>query len=162
MTYTLDVWYYRDNVTAQGENPTSVTSSAQLDELLEYMLEHEQPHPPQIVARERPRVGPRDKPDTLIKLDLDLRKRMGALMFLSPKSWEPPVEGSGPQGIYVTLNEAPDPDAPELFIDKAVRAPFPADAGLPVERILAALEEFRQTGELPTCVAWQRHTSEFY
>ncbi|WP_394621276.1 Imm1 family immunity protein [Lentzea sp. JNUCC 0626] len=162
MTYTLDVWYYRDDDTDGAKTPASVTSRSELEELLEYMLAHRQPHPPQVVARERPRVGPRQKPDTLIKVDVAFPERMGALMFLSPKSWEPPAADGTPQGIYVTRNESPSSNAPTLFIDKDVRAEFPPNAALPVDRILAALEEFRQTGELPTCVTWQDHTSEFY
>jgi hypothetical protein len=86
--------------------------------LLEYVLAHEQPHPPQIIARERPRVGPADMPDTLIKIDVA-------------------------------------PGVPTLYIDKDTRTPFPADAAIPIDQILAALEEFRQTGDRPTCVSWQ-------
>lgn len=150
MTYTLDVWHYRTEDTAR--NPVAINSDAELAELLDYLLAHTQPHPAQIVARERPTIGPRKQPDTVIKVAVAEEERLGALLFVSPKSWDEPAEGDTSTGVYVTRGA---PGGPALYIDKATRTPFPADAALPVERIHAALAEFRQTGELPTCVEWQ-------
>lgn len=96
-----------------------------------------------------------DEPDTLIKVAVAGPERMGALLFLSPESWEPPEEGDTSTGVYVTLNEQPSTDAPVLYVDVDTRTPFPADAALPIDRVVAALEEFRQTGERPACVHWQ-------
>jgi immunity protein Imm1 of predicted polymorphic toxin system len=163
VTYTLDVWYYRDKSVVSGkpvDNPVPVTSRSGLAELLAYMLEHEQPHPPQIVARERPRVGPRNQADTLIKVAFASPERMGALVFVSPESWQEPDEGDTSTGIYVTRGESSGAGMPPLFIDNATKTLFPADAAIPFDRVLAALEEFRQTGERPTCVDWQE--SEVY
>ncbi|WP_414672427.1 Imm1 family immunity protein [Lentzea sp.] len=39
-----------------------------------------------------------------------------------------------------------------MYIDTDTRTPFPANAAIPIDRIFAALEEFHQTGERPTCV----------
>ncbi|MDX8037564.1 Imm1 family immunity protein [Lentzea sp. BCCO 10_0856] len=155
MSYTLDVWYYRDDLDRPANEPVAVTSSSELKELLEYLLAHVQPHPPQIVARERPRVGPYDEPDTLIKIAVAIPERLGALLFLSPLSWEQPVDGDTATGVYATRGELSGSGLPTLYIDQDTKTPFPADAGLPIDRIFAALEEFRQTGERPTCVDWQ-------
>jgi immunity protein Imm1 of predicted polymorphic toxin system len=163
VTYTLDVWYYRDASAATEEpvdNPVPVTTRSGLEEVLAYVLEHEQPHPPQIIARERPKVGPRNQADTLIKVDFAFSKRMGALLFVSPESWQEPEEGDTSTGIYVTRGESPGASTPALYIDKATKTLFPADAAIPFDRVLAALEEFRQTGERPNCVDWQE--SEVY
>lgn len=153
MTYTLDVWFFPENRSARM--PQAVSSHSDLDALLARLVEREQPHPAQIVARERPTVGPRNQPDTLIKLAVAGTGKVGALLFVSPESWAEPAEGDTSTGIYVTRAETAAPDAPTLFIDKATGTPFPADAVLPVERIHEALEEFRQTGERPSCVDWQ-------
>lgn len=154
MSYTLDVWYYRDDApTGSPNTPVAVTSSAELEELLTYVLNHPQPHPVQVVARERPTVGPHGEPDTLVKVAVAPLEQVGALLFLSPRSWEPPVEGDTSTGVYATRWSVPS--ATTLYIDNDTRTPFPADAALPVQHVLAALEEFRQTGERPTCVDWQ-------
>jgi len=156
VSYTLDVWYYRDDDLGRPANePVAVTSNSELADLLEYLLAHKQPHPAQIVARERPKVGPYDEPDTLIKVAVASPERLGALLFLSPQSWEPPEDGDASTGVYATRAEQPVSDSPMLYIDTDTRTPFPADAALPIDRILAALEEFRQTGERPTCIGWQ-------
>lgn len=156
MSYTLDAWYYRaDDVSRPANEPVAVTSSSELKELVEYLLTHEQPHPTQIIARERPRVGPYDEPDTLIKLAVASQTRMGALLFLSPASWEPPADGDTTTGVFATRSEHPDTSAPTLYIDTDTRTSFPKNAALPIDQVLAALEEFRRTGERPTCVAWQ-------
>jgi hypothetical protein len=156
VSYTLDVWYYRDDDVAKPANvPVAVTSSSELKELLEYVLDHEQPHPPQIVARERPRVGPYDEPDTLIKVAVAVSERQGALLFLSPQSWESPADGDDSTGVYATRGDEPAADSPTLYVDTDTKTPFPANSALPIARILEALEEFRQTGERPTCVDWQ-------
>lgn len=156
MSYTLDVWYYRDNDSSRPTNePVAVTSSSDLKGLLDHVLAHPQPHPPQIVARERPKVGPYDEPDTLIKVAVASSERVGALLFLSPLSWEQPADGDTSTGVYATRGEQSASDLPTLYIDNDTKTPFPADAALPIDRIFAALEEFRQTGERPTCVDWQ-------
>ncbi|WP_170176282.1 Imm1 family immunity protein [Lentzea flaviverrucosa] len=133
----------------------AVTSSSELQELLEYLLTHEQPHPPQIVARERPRVGPYEEPDTLIKVAVAIPELQGALLFLSPQSWEPPADGDDSTGVYATRGDQSMSDSPTLYVDTDTKTPFPPNSALPLARILAALEEFRQTGERPTCVDWQ-------
>lgn len=155
MSYTLDVWYYRDDASRQANEPAAITSSSELEELLEFLHTHEQPHPAQIVARERPRVGPYDEPDTLIKLAVAPRSGVGALLFLSPASWEPPVAGDTSTGVYTTCGDHIDTNSPTLYIDTDTRTPFPVNAALPIDQILAALEEFRLTGARPTCVSWQ-------
>ncbi|MGZ3144981.1 Imm1 family immunity protein [Lentzea chajnantorensis] len=156
MSYTLDVWYYReDDRSGQGNTPVTITSSAELEDVLTHVLNHPQPHPAQIVARERPVVGPHDEPDTLIKLAVAPLEQVGALLFLGPESWVPPVDGDTSTGVYATRAEAPVPGAPTLYVDTDTKTPFPTDAALPVPHLLAALEEFRQTGERPTCVEWQ-------
>lgn len=156
MSYTLDVWYHRDDDLDKPANePVAVTSNSESKELLEYLLAHVQPHPPQIVARERPKAGPYGEPDTLIKIAVAIPERLGALLFLSPLSWEEPADGDTSTGVYATRGEQPTSDSPTLYIDNDTKTPFPADAALPIDRVLAALEEFRQTGERPTCVDWQ-------
>jgi hypothetical protein len=156
VSYTLDVWYYRDDDSDRPANePVAVTSSSELKELLEYLLTHSQPHPPQMVARERPKVGPFNEPDTLIKIAVASPERLGALLFLSPQSWEQPADGDTSTGVYATRGERPASGSATLYIDTDTKTLFPADATLPIDRIFAALEEFRQTGERPTCVDWQ-------
>lgn len=156
MSYTLDAWYYRDDDSDRPANePVVVTSSSELKELLEYVLAHKQPHPAQIVARERPKVGPYDEPDTLIKIAVASPERLGALLFLSTQSWEQPADGDTSTGVYASRGEQPTSASPTLYVDNDTKNPFPADAALPIDRIFTALEEFRHTGERPTCVDWQ-------
>lgn len=138
-----------------ANEPVAVTSCSELKELLEYLLAHAQPHPAQLVARERPKVGPYDEPDTLIKIAVANPERLGALLFLSPQSWEQPADGDSSTGVYATRGEQPTSDVPTLYIDNDTKTPFPADAALPIDRIFEALDEFRQTGERPACVDWQ-------
>ncbi|ANZ41053.1 hypothetical protein BBK82_38820 [Lentzea guizhouensis] len=155
MTYTLDVWYHRADDTSGQDDPVAITSSAELEDLLTYVLSHPQPHPPRIVVRERPAAGPHHGPDTLIKLAVAPLEQVGALLFLGPESWAPTTDGDTSTGVYATRAETPVPGAPTLYVDNDTKTPFPAHAALPIPHVLAALEEFRQTGERPTCVDWQ-------
>ncbi|HUQ54425.1 Imm1 family immunity protein, partial [Lentzea sp.] len=54
--------------------------------------------------------------------------------------------------MYATRGEQSAAKSPTLYIDTDTRTPFPANAAIPIDRIFAALEEFHQTGERPTCV----------
>lgn len=149
------VWYYRpDDEDRPANEPVAVTSSSESKELLEYLLAYGQPHPSQVVARERPKIGPYDEPDTDQGRRGDSRPG-GRAAVLSPQSWEQPADGDTSTGVYATLGEQPASGSPMPYIDNDTKTPFPADAALPIDRILAALEEFRQTGERPTCVDWQ-------
>lgn len=152
MSYTLDVWYYRDDDVARPANvPVAVTSSSELQELLEYLLTHEQPHPPQIVARERPRIGPYDEPDTLVKVAVAIPERQGALLFLSPQSWDPPADGDDSTGVYATRGDQPTLDSPTLYVDTdtkdAVSAGF-GTADRPNPRGTGGVPSDRRTSDL--------------
>ncbi|MEU7476749.1 Imm1 family immunity protein [Lentzea sp. NPDC042327] len=147
MTHTLDVWYHRADDADGQDDPVEVTSGPELEAVLTHVLNLAQPHPVRITARERP--------DALVELVVAPLEQVGALLFHSPESRAPRPADDTSTGVYATRAEAPVPGAPTLYVDTDTKTPFPTDAALPVPHLLAALEEFRQTGERPTCVEWQ-------
>jgi hypothetical protein len=58
---------------------------------------------------------------------------------------------------WITRNpQAPD-RVPELLFDPEGGTNYPANAAVPVDQLRQAIEEYLDTGERPTCVAWQEH-----
>ncbi|SHF16914.1 Imm1 family immunity protein [Streptoalloteichus hindustanus] len=151
MTYALDVYYYRHD-DADSDEPTIVRTRAELDSLIDYIASHEQPNPPVLYARERPRRGRRQRPDHQLTFDLSAAADVGALAYLGEDPDEP---GENATGAWVTHTELPVGDAPPLYLDKHVPYQFPTSSALPLERVRAALHEFMTTGQRPRCVQWQ-------
>lgn len=60
-----------------------------------------------------------------------------------------------PRGIWISHNNQPPPDAPELVFDDQAPASFPVDALIPVDQIRATVEEYLATGQRPTRAAWR-------
>ncbi|ANZ36654.1 hypothetical protein BBK82_11835 [Lentzea guizhouensis] len=147
MSYTLDIWYYHgDN---RADEPVAVTSVAELDDVLSYVMNHPQPHPTQIAARELPRFGVLEIPDRMFKLDA--RQGFGALHYVGPA----PDSTADEVGYWVTRAVELAEGAPTLYVDKDNKSEFPPDAAIRVDQVRDALLEFQRTGSRPTCVEWQ-------
>jgi Immunity protein Imm1 len=89
-------------------------------------------------AEQPGRVGP----NLLVGLSGDL----GVLM------WQGPL----PPGDRAVVSAAgSNRHRVDYFVAGIHHADFPVGAEIPVERVLAAVTEFLDTGERPTCVQWQ-------
>jgi hypothetical protein len=159
VNYTLDVWYYRAD--APSDAPRTVRSESELADVLTYVLTNHQPNPPVLVARERPKVGRRGRPDHQIKIDADREGGVGSVLAMGPRDFVPelapdfartPPDG----GVWVarSVGWVPPAGTPPLYIDKAVMTEFPWNAVLPLDLWREALHEFMRTGLRPTCVEW--------
>ena len=159
MSYTLDVWYHLAE--APSDLPRTLRSESELAEVLAYVLVNHQPNPPVFVARERPRVGRRGRPDHQVKVDADGAGGVGAILAMGPRDFvpesAPDFVGTSPDGgVWVAECKSWEPpaDAPPLYVDKAVMTRFPRHAVLPLDLWREALHEFMRTGRRPTCVEW--------
>lgn len=150
MSFTIDVYYYGHG--GDPAVPVPVRSAEELDRVLDFISTTAQPNPSVLVARERPRIGPRAKPDHHVKIDVDGAARLGAICFVGPHSDAPDGYDSA---AWVTRTVEAVQDAPPIYLDKATRTEFPRDAVVPFALVREALHEFRETGERPTCVQWQ-------
>ncbi|MDX8055908.1 Imm1 family immunity protein [Lentzea sp. BCCO 10_0798] len=147
MSYTLDIWYYHGE--NRADEPEAVRTASELDRVLAYLVDHAQPHPTQIAARELPRFGVLEIPDRMFKLDVD--KGFAALHYVGPD----PDGGTDQFGFWVTQAVEPTDDAPTLYVDKDNKTEFPRDSVILLEQVRDALLEFQRTGSRPTCVRWQ-------
>lgn len=147
MSYTLDVWYYHGG--NRADEPEAVRTTSELDRVLTYVVDHPQPHPTQIAARELPRFGVLEIPDRMFKLDVD--RGFGALHYVGPD----PAGEAGSFGYWVTLAGEPVQNPPTLYVDKDNKTEFPPDAVILLDQVRDALLEFQRTGSRPTCVQWQ-------
>lgn len=147
MSYTLDIWYYHGE--NRADEPECVRTASELDRVLAYLVDHAQPHPTQIAARELPRFGVLEIPDRMFKLDVD--KGFAALHYVGPD----PTGDTDQFGFWVTRAIEPADDAPTLYVDKDNKTQFPRDAVILLEQVRDALLEFQRTGSRPTCVQWQ-------
>lgn len=59
------------------------------------------------------------------------------------------------QGVWISHNRQPPPDAPELVFDDQAPAVFPDDAVIPVDDIRSAVQRYLETGQRPTHLAWR-------
>ncbi|MBP2334686.1 hypothetical protein JOF41_000864 [Saccharothrix coeruleofusca] len=157
MSAALNIWYYRDDGGA-GDQPQVVTTPEALDQVLDYILDHPQPHPPVITVRDRPRLLDGRYPDHEVKVDADRRAGVGAMLCSGPADFAPDTDTSGDHGGgWITLDRTdrlPE-DTPALYMDKATRTRFPANALVPLPLWRQALHELLKTGTRPTCVQWQ-------
>lgn len=145
---------YRDDASRPANEPEAITSNSELKDCWSICS--------RTSSRTRRRSSPasargsdRTATDTVIKVAVVAPERLDALLFLSPQSWEEPVESDTSTGVYATRGEQSVQSSPTLYLDTDTKTRFPADAALPIDRVLAALEEFRRTDERPTCVGWQ-------
>lgn len=156
MSAALNIWYYRDDDHGTGDEPQVVTTPEELDQVLDYILDHPQPHPPVITVRDRPRLMDGRYPDHEVKVDAD--RRAGAILCSGPADFAPDATTSGDHGGgWITLGQPghlPE-DAPVLYMDKATRTKFPGNALVPLDSWKQALHELLATGKRPTCVQWQ-------
>ncbi|GAA3465442.1 Imm1 family immunity protein [Saccharothrix longispora] len=158
MSAALTVWYYRDDRPGAGDEPEVVTTAEALDRVLDYILEHPQPHPPVFTVRDRPRLMDGRYPDHEVKVDADRGAGIGAILCGGPADFAPDAVLSDERGgSWVSLGSTsrPSDGACVLYMDKATRTPFPSSASVPLESWRAALHELLQTGRRPTCVRWQ-------
>lgn len=133
--------YFRDDE-EPGDDTDVINSQRALDEFLDYAVAHEQPFTPSLVVREQAlgvHISRR-----LIRFAVDTAGRVGAMVYLDAE-----------QALMSLAQPPMRPIVPRLYVDRTTLEQFPRDAVLPWSRVRAALGEFRQTGELPTCVAWQ-------
>ncbi|GAA3885641.1 hypothetical protein GCM10022243_58080 [Saccharothrix violaceirubra] len=156
--HELEVWFDA----AQDETvPVLVRTDAELDALLDRLVDRDLPHPPNMTLTTRPLVGPHATPDHLVKIDTDRSAGLGAILLLGPLDIVPTTaldhDRIDPEGgIWVTRTDPPAPDtAPPLYIDKATRTRYPHDAALPLATWRIALHELLHTGLRPTTVDWQ-------
>lgn len=56
---------------------------------------------------------------------------------------------------WITHNPQPLLDTPEQLFDPEAGTSYPTTAAIPVRQLRAAIEEYLQAGERPTCVQWQ-------
>ena len=149
MSFTLDVYYW-----GQGgqRNPAVARSADELDRVLQDIGASEQPHSPVFVAQERPKWGRHQMDDHQVKIDVDTVRSLGAICFYGP---HPEVPAGFEVAAWVSKTDAVLADAPTFYLDKATRTEFPADAVIPLSLVHQALQEFRVTGERPTCIDWQ-------
>lgn len=139
--HLMFVCYYRDD-DELGTETGAIESKQGLDEFLDYVVAHEQPIMPYVVVREQSlgvHIGRRT-----IRFDVDTAGRVGAMVYLDAE-----------QALMTLAQPQMRPVVPNLYTDRLMRTRFPDHAVLPWSRVRQALHEFRQTGELPTCVEWQ-------
>ncbi|GDY33642.1 Imm1 family immunity protein [Gandjariella thermophila] len=149
MSFTIDVYYYGHE--GDPAVPAVARSFEDLDRIVGQIAAVEQANPPVLVAQERPKYGPRRKPDHQIKIDLNGWAQVGAISYVGPA----PDAPEGAIGSWVTRADREIEAAPTLYLDKATRTEFPRNAVLPLDLVRQALQEFRETGERPSCVGWQ-------
>ena len=169
MKHALDVWYFTD--TNAADDPVTVESNSDLERVLAEVLAHKQFHPTVVCVKDRPTLdGPLNLPDHQLKFDVDVSHRIAAIHTMGPSSFLPAnfdvhgAVGELPEGVmraWVTKGSYSDSTtvgptcSAELFVDFDTRTRFPADAGISLEKLREALEEFGETGLRPTCVDWQ-------
>ncbi|MEU4806358.1 Imm1 family immunity protein [Actinosynnema sp. NPDC023587] len=158
MSAALTIWYYRHDG-RDGEDPEVVSTPDALDRILDYILDHPQPHPPVLTVRDRPRLMDGRYPDHEVKIDADRDAGLGAVLCSGPADFAPDATVTGGDGgSWMTLargTHPPHDTTPALYMDKATRTEFPSDALLPLALWRKSLHELLQTGRRPTCVQWQ-------
>ena len=151
MSYTLGFWYYPDN--QRAGDPVLVKSASELEQVLADILQQRvQPHPTQVVGMELPKWGTTNFPDRMFKMDLDPESTLGALHYSGPDNDSEDREFWSWASVS---NEEIVGFPPVLYIDKDNRTLFPPRSVISLATITKALDEFRQTGERPTCIEWQ-------
>jgi hypothetical protein len=154
----LNIWYYRDDSRGDGDEPEVVTTPEALDRILDYILDHPQPHPPVLTVRDRPRLMDGRYPDHEVKVDANRRAGIGALLCSGPADFATDATVAGESGgSWMSLGRTTrlQEGAPALYMDKATRTEFPSNALVPLESWRKALHELLQTGRRPTSVQWQ-------
>lgn len=79
--------------------------------------------------------------DLFPMLTVGLREGAGALM------WDQGTSALVPDGGSNTADA-------DYFLGNRDHSPFPPGTELPTDRVLAAVAEFVQTGQRPTCIEW--------
>lgn len=151
MSFTLEFRYYPDN--QRAGDPVLVKSAPDLERVLADILQQRvQPHPTQVVGTELPKWGRLSIPDRMFKMDLDPESSLGALHYFGPDRDSDDREFWSWASVS---NEEIVGFPPLLFIDKQNGTLFPPRSVISLATITKALDEFRQTGERPTCIEWQ-------
>lgn len=151
MNLTLEFYYYRG--TNRADKPVLARSETEIDQVLADIIQQGvQPHPTQICAPELPTFGILDLPDRMFKMDLDPDSSLGALHYSGPDRDSDDREFWSWASVS---NEEIVSFPPVLYIDKANKTLFPPRSVISLATITKALNEFRQTGERPTCIEWQ-------
>lgn len=65
------------------------------------------------------------------------------------------LDENGQLRAAITHNPESPATAPELLFDPEAGATYPLNAGIPVSHLRAAIREYLETGERPTCVLWR-------
>jgi hypothetical protein len=151
VSFTLGFLYYAGN--NRAGDPVLVKSESELERVLADILRQRvQPHPTQVVAMELPKWGTTNVPDRMFKMDLDPETSIGALHYVGPDKDSEDREFWS--WASVSNEEFPD-TPPVLYIDKQNRTLFPPASAISLDTIKKVLDEFRQTGNRPTCIKWQ-------
>ncbi|MEO6085459.1 MAG: Imm1 family immunity protein [Umezawaea sp.] len=159
----LDIYYFSgDN---RADEPVTVGSAAALDDVLVDILANPQPHPTVVYAKDRPTVGPMERPDHQVKFDVDPERQVGAVHAFGPgdfapdpsvndvdetTAWIAQVKGFGGQTSASLFSDV------TLYIDKDTRTEFTKGALLPLAVLRELLHEFMRTGKRPVCVDWEQ------
>ncbi|SHF94332.1 hypothetical protein SAMN05444320_105568 [Streptoalloteichus hindustanus] len=67
MTYSIEVYHYSH--AGHPEKPVIARTPVEPDRILDEILAADQPHPPVMYVRERPKFGPDHQPDHQLKID---------------------------------------------------------------------------------------------
>ncbi len=133
MVAKLEAWFDVDH-----DGPTTVTTAAELDAVLDAVAGWSGPNTVQLTLAGQPERG-------LLDVGLDAEHGHGVLYYAGPTV----PDGCCTKGPH-TADEVP------LYYYMGSDTEFPADAEIPLDEVrLAAYEWMTSGGERPTSVQWQ-------
>ncbi|WP_075740350.1 MULTISPECIES: Imm1 family immunity protein [Actinoalloteichus] len=149
MKYTLSALF------EDGDgNSIIVRDHAELDSMVDDLLETDLDENAVFNIVERPSIPPLDLPDHQFSIDMWMGQDVTAVYFIGQTA-------SGEVGQWFSVNPNPIENAPELYYDTRSAARFPADAAISIGDLRNALHEFLDNGGVrPECIAWQPYKDD--
>ncbi|MGW1340221.1 Imm1 family immunity protein [Kribbella sp. NPDC002412] len=140
MTYSAEA-YFRD------DEPTILTSAAEIDELIDTLLSAGPQYSVAALAiRERPR-SELGLPDHEFELAVNADGKSGGLRYAGRRGEE--------SGVWYAVGEQSGHE-PLMYGHAGNETPFPSDSELPLDVVRAAAKEFLAIGgDRPSSVAWR-------